>query len=181
MLVWQGSWKLSDIKGILDYITILKNEDGQDELGFCNLETAEKFVTGSCIIGESFQRNENKLSLNFLGDILKECIKDGFLTIDDLYAFTENEVISLLNSTPNKHIRMAWKAYSRLESVFSCDNKPVGCYFVNIDTKKRYINPLIKLNGETKRITVFSEKAKKSIDSFLSYKDRLYGYIDLKY
>jgi len=180
MLVWQGKWKLSDIKNILDCITIFENEDGQDELGFCNLESAEKFVTGSCMIGESFQRNENKLCLNFLGDMLKECIKIGILTIDDLYTFTESEVISLLSNAPNKHIQMVWKAYSQLESVYSSENKPVGYYFVNIDTKKRYINPLAKLNGEIKRVALLSEKAKKTIDSFLLYRDKPYGYINLK-
>lgn len=181
MLVWQGKWKLSDIKNILGNITVFTNEDGQAEMGFCNLESAEKFVTGSCIIGESFQRNENKLCLNLLGDILKECIKFGILTIDDLYTFTESEVISLLNNTPNKHIRTVWKIYSQLESVYSSENKPIGYYFVNIDAKKRYINPLVKLNGEIKRVSLFSEKAKNTIDSFLLYNDKPYGYIDLRY
>ena len=181
MLVWQGKWKLPDIKGMLDYLTILKNEVGQDELGFCNLESAEKFVAGSCLIGEAFARNENKLSLNFLGDILKECIKYGLLTIDDLYTLTENEVISILSNTSNKQIQTTWKAYTQLESVYSSENKPIGYYFVNIDTKKRYINPLIKLNGEIKRSTLFSERANKTIDSFLLYSDKPYGYINLKY
>lgn len=181
MLVWQGKWKLSDIKMILDSITILKNEDGKDELGFCDLKSAEKFVTGSCIIGKSFQHNKNKLCLNFLGDILKECIELGLLTIDDLYMCTENEVIQLFSSAPIERIRTAWKAYSQLESVHSSENKPVGYYYVNLNTKKRYINPLIKLDGETKRVILCSDKAKKTIDSFLQYNDKPYGYINLRY
>ena len=76
---------------------------------------------------------------------------------------------------------MAWEAYSQLESVYGCENKPIGCYYVNIDAKKRYINPLVKLNGEVKRIALFSEKAQKTIDSFLSFNDKPYGYINFKY
>lgn len=178
MMVWHDRWNLNDIEKLFRDLTVLKNEHGNTEIGFSTIEEAEKFVKGSCLIGKTFQQNENKLSLSLLGDILKMAMSCDGLTIDDIYSLTESQVIEKLKNSSNKRIQKAWQNYSQLHEVHGSDEMPNGCYCVKTDTKKRYINPLVKYKGDVKRVTDVSSIAKRDIQDFLSYKDKPVAYAD---
>ena len=60
------------------------------------------------------------------------------------------------------------------------DKKDADIYCVNIPAKKRYINPLVLINNDIKRISVVDEISKGSIEKFLSLDFNKWIYADLK-
>lgn len=178
MLVWHGGWNLGDIQEIYDDIRILIDEDGQEELGFLNMEIAEKFVIGACTNGLCFQRNENKLSMNYLGDLLGLVIDKQVIAEAELYILTEQELIRRFEQSKDIVIKNAWKEYRSLSRVYGSDVKPEEGYFVKINAKIRYIDPLVK-TGENDgiRVSKLLDSARVRVEELLAYKDKKYGYI----
>ena len=91
-----GSWTMEEIRTCYNDLTILKNEDGFDELGFKTLETAELYCQHFCMIGHILQLNENKLALHMLGQIMNMAEKAGLLTESDFMTLSEKEVMERL-------------------------------------------------------------------------------------
>lgn len=178
MLVWHGKWTLADVSQIINDLTVYDNELELPEIGFTTLSTAENFVRGACTNGLAFQKNDNTLSLNLLGDILKMALSNGELKTDELYSLTENQAIERLCGSREARIRNAWRNYSELHTVYGNDTMPEVKYAVNVEVKKRYINPLVKHNGVVQRTAAASVRAKTEIDSLLSYRDKPFAYAD---
>ena len=92
-----GSWTMEEICRCYNDLTILKNEEGRDELGFRNLEVAELYCEHFCMIGHILQLNENKLTLQLLGQIMNMAEKAGLLSESDFMTLSEREVIERLD------------------------------------------------------------------------------------
>ena len=93
-----GSWTMEEIRRCYNDITILKNEDGYNELGFRTLEIAELYCEHFCMIGHILQLNENKLTLQMLGQIMNMAEKAGVLSEKDFMTLSEKEVMEKLDS-----------------------------------------------------------------------------------
>ena len=93
-----GSWDLASIKTAYDDITVLKNEDGIDELGFKTLEIAEDYCRRFCMIGHILQLNENKLTLHMLGQIMNKAVELGVLNDSDFMTKSEREIMDTLDN-----------------------------------------------------------------------------------
>lgn len=178
MLVWQGKWTLDDAAQIIGGLTVHKNEDGQMEIGFADLGAAMKFVDGACVNGKAFQRNDNKLSLNLLGDILRMALAQKVVTEKALYALTERQMIDRLKASRIPRIRDAWRNYEALCTVHGSDATPGVGYAVSVEAKRRYIDPLVMHGGQVLRTSAASGHAKAAIDSLLAYKDKTFAYVD---
>ena len=92
-----GSWTMEEIRHCYNDLTILKNEEGRDELGFRSLEVAELYCEHFCMIGHILQLNENKLTLQLLGQIMNMAEKAGLLSESDFMTLSEKEVMEKLN------------------------------------------------------------------------------------
>ena len=92
-----GSWTMEEIRRCYNDLTILKNEEGRDELGFRSLEVAELYCEHFCMIGHILQLNENKLTLQLLGQIMNMAEKAGLLSESDFMTLSEREVIERLD------------------------------------------------------------------------------------
>ena len=92
-----GSWAMEEIRRCYNDLTILKNEEGRDELGFRSLEVAELYCEHFCMIGHILQLNENKLTLQLLGQIMNMAEKEGLLSESDFMTLSEREVIERLD------------------------------------------------------------------------------------
>ena len=92
-----GSWAMEEIRRCYNDLTILKNEEGRDELGFRSLEVAELYCEHFCMIGHILQLNENKLTLQLLGQIMNMAEKAGLLSESDFMTLSEREVIERLD------------------------------------------------------------------------------------
>ena len=175
-------WKnLEDIREAYQDITILKNEEGIIELGFKTKEIAEKYISKVKRVWRFLYCNEDKIVMQFIADTVKKMSDREYLTKNDLYALSEEEVIEMILNCKDKDISENFKKFQKIDKVYDSDIKVEGKYCINIKAKRRYIIPLVSDNGLTKRINEISDKAKKEIDEYLNYNTAKYTYIDLDY
>ncbi|MDD2434759.1 MAG: hypothetical protein PHO63_00710 [Bacilli bacterium] len=179
-LVWGKFWSLDDIKHIYKSLVILKNSDNQDEIGFDNLSTGEYFYKGAYKYSMLLQLNEDKLSMQLTGDVMKMAIDYQVITIDDLYQLSERDIIQRIKDSDNEMVRYVWSKFENLTKVEKTNLKPVDKYYISIDCKKRNVNPLIKFNGSNYRLTDISVKTQKLNNIYHNFKDTEYAYIDLE-
>ena len=185
----QGSWNLEEIKKVYKKIVVLKNEQGIDELGFNSLEEAEIYTEKFLETGHILQLNENKLTLQLLAEITNLAIKLNILTEEDCLTISEEEAFNRFekaargwkdNSYESERFRTLLKTFRTMTEIEHTE-KPLGNHFcVNLAVKQRYINPLVQINGETKRISEVSEKCSRLIQDFLSYQDKPFGCVKLE-
>ena len=186
-----GSWDLPSIERAYQDISIMKNEDGKDELGFNTLEIAEDYCHRFCMIGHILQLNENKLTLHMLGQIMNQAVEQGVLHEDDFMKKSEREIMEELEQFatlrqaqgpqdspgPQDKLARLYKTFRTMTQI-EHTNEPLSAdqYFcVSLKVKQRYINPLI--NGV--RLSKVSPKAQKIIQDFLEYNDTAYGCVRL--
>ena len=176
-----GSWTMEEIRRCYNDLTILKNEDDQDELGFQHVEIAELYCEHFCMIGHILQLNENKLTLQLLGQIMNLAEKAGLLSERDFMTLSEKEVMEKLDSVvePVETTRLArlYKTFRTMTKIeHTKEPLPESEYFcVNLKVKQRYINPLVG----SKRLSEVSEKARRIIEDFKAYSDSPYGCVKL--
>ncbi len=174
-----GSWTMDEIRTCYNDLVILKNEDGQDELGFQHVEIAELYCEHFCMIGHILQLNENKLALHMLGQIMNMAEKEGILSEEDFMKLSEKEVMERLDANLSLSGRLS-RYYRTFRSMTSIEHTeqalPESDYFcVSLKVKQRYINPLV---GD-KRLSEVSSKARTIIEDFKSYSDTAYGCVKL--
>ena len=180
--VTEKIWGLDDIKEVYQDITILKNEDGIDELGFNTLEKAEKFVQTMSMLSRLYRRNKTKFTMQFLADTMKKMSEAGLITVEDLYKYSEKEVMEMIENCKLDNISECFKTWKNAKQIIESDEKPEDVFYVSIDNVKvRYINPLVKVGNESKRIMDISEKAKDAIEEAKNYKTKKYAYMNFKY
>lgn len=202
-----GSWNLPAIEKAYKDITILKNEEGADELGFCTLQIAEDYCRRFCMIGHILQLNENKLTLHLLGQIMNQAVELGIVEESAFMNCSEAEIIQQIedfiqnqkddrgqisvtnNAIADRGQSSVTKNFSRLYKTFRTMTKVEHTqtalndneYFcVSLKVKQRYINPLVKTDeGTTCRLSEVSPLANKIINDFLTYQDTPYGCVKL--
>lgn len=173
-------WDLEEIKSIYENIEIQTNEENIEELGFKNIEIAERFVEVMSKLAESYIWNKTKLSMQFLADTMKEMSQAGFITKQDLYELSEKQIIEKIEKCEYHNIAKRFEIWKNVEQIEECDEPVEGAYCVSINAKKRYIVPLVKQENEFIRIKEISPKAKKDIETFLNYNPKKYACLDFK-
>lgn len=174
VLIWLHTWSISKVKEVYDNIVVLTNEDNKLEIGFKDLEAAEKFFEAMYQYSIILQQNENKFTVQFIADNLKKLIDGKILSIDELYLRPEEEILNLIK----KHNQDRWPIFESSTTIKRSEDKPTNNYYVSIETKKRYVNPLCLFNNETYRVCDISNTCKNLLESYLNYHDSKYAYID---
>lgn len=174
-------WDLSQIKEIYDNIEIQKNEDEIEELGFKNIKIAEKFIDYASKIWPFWISNKDKLTMQFLADVMKKMLEQELLTKRDLYTLSESEVINRIENCKNTEIENCFKKFRNTTKINESDKPVKDKYCININAKRRYIVPLVKLESGYKRIDQISKVAKQNIDQYLAYKTKRYAYLDFNF
>lgn len=164
-------WDMDKIKEIYDDIEIQINEDGIEELGFKTKKIAREFVKVTSQMSVLYRDEKRTFSMQFIADILKRLNSDGKIKREDLYNLSEKEVIDIIENSQYKDVFEIWKNAKELKL---SKGKPEGVYSTCIQSKVRYINPLV--NGN--RIANICKIAKKMIDKNLSYKVIDYAHLD---
>ena len=176
-----GSWTMEEIRSTYNDISVLKNESGVDELGFNTVSIAENYCFQFCMIGHILQLNENKLTLELLGQVMTEGVEQGVLQEEDFMTLSEKAVIDKIeiacktNNENFKTLKKYYKTFREMTAVKHTDEPLENHFCVKLKVKQRYINPLVKTHDGTKRLYDVSEKAKKIIDDFKAFKDTEYG------
>ena len=123
----------------MEDLCILQNENGISELGFCTEELALSFAETALRCGKVYSGREDRYSMEILARLLKDAIRDGILSRDDLYG-TEAEVIEKLE---NSRVQTRWHAFRKLHKVYEVSPEEGIC----VNAKRRYVDPLIAGSG----------------------------------
>ncbi len=175
-LIWIRFWNIDDIEYVYKNIGVLSNEYGEREIGFLSKEACDKFFEGVYEYSIALQQNEDKYVMQFIADYMKDAIKKGYVTLDELYTKSEEDIINKIYSLdPNK-----WNKFKNSNTIRRSDNEPENnVYYVSINSKKRYVIPIC-LNEENSsiRLDKLSDKCSKLLDSYLNYNDSKYAYVE---
>ena len=175
-------FSLADIKRFYEDLEVQVNEEGIPELGFKTLEIAEKFVCDASVLWPNWCDNRYKLVAQFYADTVRRLGELGELNRDDLYRYTEEHVIWLMNNSSDKELSKTFKLFQECIEFYESDEKPSDDkYCISFNCKKRYLNPLVNINGEYKRIYDVSQIVKEIIDEFLNFETPKYAYFDFNF
>ena len=181
-LVTQDAFSLEAIDRIYKDLNILKNEDGEDEIGFKNLKIAEEYIERATKLWHLFSgNNENGIIMQFWTDILSKMAKEKYITEEDLYKYSEQEIVEKIKNCPDKKISKAFEIFSNSEKIERSETEVKDKYCISVKTKKRYTNPLVQINGTAIRIYIASEKGKRIIEDIKNYKDSKYACLDINF
>lgn len=177
--VWRQNWELKDIQEIIKYLTIGINEDNDLELAFNNVNIANKFMGGMNEYALALQMNEDKLSMNLIGDILNLAISYDVIKFEDLYILSEEEIINKIKLSGNRQLNYLWNSFAGLKKIYRCDNLNEIKYCKEIISKKRYVNPLVQGGSGLIRLTEVSDEARNILTKYLEFADSKYAYFDI--
>ncbi len=158
----------------------MKNEKGEQELGFKNIDVAEEYVSRASKMWHLFSGcNENNIVMQFWTDILKAMVKGNFITEQNLYKYSEQEIVKKIEKCPNREIQKAFVTFKNTEKIGRSEEELEDKYCISIKAKKRYTNPIVLIDGKVKRIDIASEKGRKIIEEIKNYKDSKYAYLNM--
>ncbi len=176
-------FELKDIERYYNNIVILKNEDGIDELAFNDEKLCENFIHNISKLWPRWVEDEDRLCMQFIADIVKSMNIKNYITVDDLYKFSEKEVLQLIQNCEDNYIRNAFKNFQNAtrDSVYKSDEPNNEIYCTSVKGKKRYINPLVNLENKVSRIKDVSLIANDDINNFLNMKNHKFIGFDFKF
>lgn len=193
------TWTLDQIKTFYADLTILKNENDLDEIGFQTPSIAADFVTNNLTLSANYHGDKARATLQFLGDMMQSMINSGYLNMDDLYVMSEREIIDWILSCGDKPMSDAFRNFQRSTTVYSGATAKKNCYCISVKSKVRYITPLVLAptdetvksakdqkaedSAEPKavRITSLDKKVKSAVDKYLDDKQSKYVGFDFDF
>lgn len=174
-------WELDKIKKIYNNIIITKNEDNIDELTFKDKEICEEYINIISKLWPEWISDKDKTVMQFIADICKSMNVAGYLSIDDLYELSEEDVIEKILNVPDKYLSNSFKKFLETDKVYSSKTPITDKYCVHIKSKERYIIPLVLSKDKSIRINKISALSKKRIDEYLSSQNITYTYFDFDF
>lgn len=145
---------VTDIPPLADFygdLQIGKNEEDTPELVFAHQDVAEAFACCAARCSEVYVSDSDRFTMQYLADLLKSAAAWGVLTVDDLYTTEEFVIGRLLSDT---RTAKGWQDYCGIRAVARAVQPVAGQYCVQVNAKRRYIDPLTAHGG---RVTAFSE------------------------
>lgn len=175
-------WNVEEIKEVYENIEIQKNEEGIVELGFRNVEIADKFVYVMSKLSSAYIENRVKFSMQFLADVIKKLLEKNLITVKDLYTLSEKEVIEIIENCNYANISKCFEVWKNSTNICESSEIIKDKYCVGIKNAKiRYIRPIVKDGEKYVRIDTLSSKANESIEKCLNYKTKNYAYLDFNF
>ena len=175
-LVFNRVWELDKIKEVYDNIVVFKNETGQLELTFKDKKICEEYIRTISKLWPSWISNEDRIAMQFIADTCKAMNHQGYLTIDELYLLSEQEVLQKIYSCPNSYLSEKFIEFQKQSKVHTSKEKTDYFYSTDVKAKKRYINPLVINKDNSTRIANLSEEIRMIIDNFLNLNQKEYIY-----
>lgn len=174
-LVWLRSINLADIKIITAGLDVLINENNNMEIGFTKAVSALTFFKTNIIQAIALQTNEDKLSMSYLGDILKYMINENYLKFNDLFTLTESDIILLIKKLNDPKLLAQWYHFEHLQFVNHYEESQNYYYQVSMPVKLRYTNPLYR----EQRMTDIFPESQYLLNKYLNFKDSAYASVDV--
>ena len=175
-------WELDKIRKIYNNIVVIKNENGIDELAFKDKEVYEEYIDTISKLWPEWVSDKDRTVMQFLADICKSMNNAGYLTIDDLYTLSEQEVIDKILNCEDKYLSDSFKLFQAAGTVYSSETPVDEKYCVNLKAKTRYVVPLVKTDEGAIRINKISKKASSQIAEYLNCpKGGYYTYFNFQF
>lgn len=89
-----GIFDLKSISRLYNDIIVLKNEHGNDELGFETLACAKEYFCKTMKIGMILQKNEDKVAMQLMAEIIQLALDCNFLKEGELFLMSETEIMT---------------------------------------------------------------------------------------
>ena len=169
--VWLHTHTLEEIQEVYSDLIVLKNEEGNLEIGFSHKKVALKFVKMVYVYAKELQGNRDKYVMKYISETIKKAIQSKFLKIADLYVRKEKDIIKVLSES-----FCSWNDFSSATDIVGTNQKPTN-FSVSFEIKKRNVIPLIKEKNDIKRIDDVSKSASIIYKRLQDYHDFKYGYI----
>lgn len=145
------------------------------------MKIAEEYLQRATIMWHLFSgNNENNMIMQFWTDILKKMADEKYITEEDLYKYSEKEIVEKIKKCPNEKIRKAFEVFANTTKVERSEVEVKDKYCISLKAKKRYTNPLVKdETGKLGRISDISKKGKMIIEDIKKFKDSKYAYLNI--
>lgn len=176
-----NTWNLNEISRFYNDITILKNEDGIDELGFKTPQICRNYLHEFLPIFANYDSDNNRTVMQFIADIVKSMNFKGYLSIDDLYTLSEDAVVNKILNCSDNYIKNSFIKFQNTTSVYGSDTPVNNKYCISVKGKKRYIVPLTQYNSGARRITEVDESACNEVKNYLHLKRSKYTGFDFEF
>lgn len=180
-LTFSKVWNLEEIKKIYNNVTVDKNEYGIDELVFKDKEVCEEYIQIISKLWPEWVSEKDRTVMQFLADMCKSMNNAGYLTVDDLYHLSEQEVIEKILNCNDTYLSESFKRFQEADKVYSSSYPVKDRYCVNVKAKARYIVPLVQTENGTVRINKISEKAQQNIQNYLNMPKEGWTYLDFDF
>ena len=169
-----------EIAELYNNITICKNEDNEDEFGFTDISLATKFFKISLEIGRKRRSYESKITEQLIADVLMLMIRREEISIDDLYKYSDEELVQIGKSSTDRRIQEGWQQIENLCKVYTKFNptNDRSKYCVKVEDRSIYIDPLVKTKFGNIRLSSISENIEREIKNYLETDTDMYMYID---
>lgn len=175
-------WELDKIKRIYENVIVGKNEDGIDELVFKDQMICEEYIHIISHLWPEWISAKDRTVMQFLADMCKSMTIAGYLTIDDLYNLSEQEVIDRIANCEDSYLAESFKLFQNASDVKRSSILVNDKYCINIKTKTRYVVPLVVKNNQMIRINKLSEQSNCEINNYLEIaKENYYSYFDFDF
>ena len=172
-------WELDKVRKMYNNVVVAKNEDGIDELAFKDKEICEEYIDTISRLWPEWVSDKDRTVMQFLADMCKSMNNAGYLTIDDLYTLSENEIISKFLNCDDAYLSDSFKKFQNADTVHQSNDLVEEKYCVNVKAKTRYVIPLVLSGGGLIRINQISKKANDEITAYLNIpKGGYYTYFD---
>ena len=169
--IWLHTHSLEQIKQVYDNLVVLTNEHGNPEIGFKNLEIADRFVSMVSNYAKELQGNKDKYVMKYVSEIVKLSVAQKLITLRDLYEKTESEIVNIFAN----HFA-SWKLFEEATALTNTEEPPNG-FYISFDTKKRTTVPLVISSNHVDRIVNVSEEAKKIYSELENFQDTKFAYV----
>ena len=169
-----GAWNVDEISKYYNDITILKNEDGIEELGFKTPQICKEYLHTILPIFANYDSDNNRTVMQFFADIVKSMNVKGYITVDDLYELSEEDVINRILNCDDTYIKESFVKFQNATSVYGSDTPVNNRYCISVKGKKRYIVPLTQNNGNAYRISQIDETARNEVQDYINIKRSKY-------
>ena len=174
-------WTLEDIEKYYNDITILKNEDQTEELGFKTPKICKEFLHRILPVFARYDDDNARTVMQFWADIIKSMNVKGYITVDDLYELSEQDVIKKIQNCDDEYIKKSFAKFLNVTSSYGSDLPVSDKYCISVKGKKRYIVPLTKEEGEAHRINEVDEDAKREVEDYMHLKRSKFTGFDFKF
>ena len=175
-------WDLDRIRKMYNNIVVTTNEEGKSELAFKDKEVCEEYIDTISKLWPEWVSDKDRTVMQFLADMCKSMNNAGYLTIEDLYTLSEQEVIDKILTCEDKYLSDSFKLFQDADTVYRSAIPADEKYCVNIKAKTRYVVPLVQTDDGVVRINQISETAANQITEYLNCpKGGYYTYFDFQF